>query len=169
METNKVYYNYLNLFSWYSKRLILQWFDYHQQIRDFKYHEQLFWNSCWKKTKENINHSLKNVSEFLKIRTQKFLFPSPTDKSEKQNIISSLDSNEQLCTNSTPKKILRLLRNDISSQWADTFIISFSTAVFPTFLKVAKVVPVYKKESKLYFSNYRPISLFSIIGKFIDN
>ena len=32
-----------------------------------------------------------------------------------------------------------------SSQLADIFNISFSTGVFPTILKVAKVVPVYKR------------------------
>ena len=35
------------------------------------------------------------------------------------------------------------------SQLADIFNISFSTRVFPTILKVVKVVPIYKKDSKL--------------------
>ena len=59
--------------------------------------------------------------------------------------------------------MLKLLKNDISSQLADIFNISFSTGVFTTMLKVAKVVPVYKKDSKLDFSNYQPISLLSNI------
>ena len=33
------------------------------------------------------------------------------------------------------------------------------TGVFPSLLKTAKVVLVFKKDSKLYHSNYRPISL----------
>ena len=45
---------------------------------------------------------------------------------------------------------------------------SFSTGVFPTMLKVAKVVPVYKKDSKLDFSNYQPISLLSNIEKILE-
>ena len=43
------------------------------------------------------------------------------------------------------------------------------TGVFPSVLKTAKVVPVFKKDSKLDYSNYRPISLLSnfekILGK----
>ena len=35
------------------------------------------------------------------------------------------------------------------------------TGVFPSVLKTAKVVPVFKKDSKLGYSNYRPISLLS--------
>ena len=36
---------------------------------------------------------------------------------------------------------------------------SFMTEVFPSALKIAKVVPVFKKDSKLDYSNYRPMSL----------
>ena len=35
-------------------------------------------------------------------------------------------------------------------------------------LKVAKVVPVHKKDSKLAFSNYRPISLLSNIENTLE-
>ena len=42
---------------------------------------------------------------------------------------------------------------------------SFMTGVFPSVLKTAKVVPVFKKDSKLDYSNYYPISLLSNIEK----
>ena len=41
------------------------------------------------------------------------------------------------------------------------------TGVFPSVLKTAKVVPVFKKDSKLNYSNYRPISLLSNIEKIL--
>ena len=50
-----------------------------------------------------------------------------------------------------PTKILKLLKNDISGQLAEIFNILFSTGVFPVILKVAKVVPAYKKDPKLEF------------------
>ena len=61
-----------------------------------------------------------------------------------------------------------LLKNDISSQLSKIFNISFSSGVFPPILKTAKVIPVHKKDSKLDFSNYRPISLLSNIEKFLE-
>ena len=76
-----------------------------------------------------------------------------------------MNSNKSVGPNSIPTRILKLLKNDISTQLADIFNISFSTGVFPTILKVAKVVPVHKKDSKLDFSNYRPISLLSNIKR----
>ena len=42
------------------------------------------------------------------------------------------------------------------------------TGVFPSVLKTAKVVPVFKKDLKLDYSNYRPISRLSNIEKLIE-
>ena len=43
------------------------------------------------------------------------------------------------------------------------------TGVFPFMLKTAKVVPVFKKDLKLDYSNYCPISLLSNIEKILEN
>ena len=42
---------------------------------------------------------------------------------------------------------------------------SFPTGIVPYDLKLANVVPVYKKGSQTSLSNYRPISLLSIFNK----
>ena len=42
------------------------------------------------------------------------------------------------------------------------------TGVFPSVLKIAKLVPVFKKDSKLDYSNYCPISLLSNIEKILE-
>ena len=42
------------------------------------------------------------------------------------------------------------------------------TGVFPSVLKTAKVVTVFKKDSKLNYSNYRSISLLSKIEKILE-
>ena len=44
----------------------------------------------------------------------------------------------------------------------------FSTGQFPLVLKIAKVIPVRKKQSKVDYTNYRPISLLSNIEKIIE-
>ena len=45
---------------------------------------------------------------------------------------------------------------------------SFSTGQFPSVLKIAKVIPIHKKQSKVDYTNYRPISLLSNIEKIIE-
>ena len=63
---------------------------------------------------------------------------------------------------------MKLAKNDISSQLSEIFNIFFSSGVFPSIQKTAKVIPVHKKGSKLDFSNYRPISLLSNIENFLE-
>ena len=77
----------------------------------------------------------------------------PTDKEEIANITSSLNSNKASGPNSIPYRILFLLKNEISKQLADLFNLSFTTGVFPSVLKTAKVLSVFKKDSKLNYSN----------------
>ena len=63
---------------------------------------------------------------------------------------------------------MHLLQDQISNHLATICNLSFSTVVFPTILKTAKVVPIHKKNSKLEVSNYRPISLLSNIDKIFE-
>ena len=72
------------------------------------------------------------------------------------------------CPNSIPTKILKLLKDEISSHLSDIYNISFSMGIFPSVLKTAKVIPVHKKDSKLDCNNYRPISLLRNIENFLE-
>ena len=48
------------------------------------------------------------------------------------------------------------------------FNISLSHGVFPDKLKVAKVIPIYKKGDKNKFINYRPISILPCLSKILE-
>ena len=127
-----------------------------------------YFSSIAEKTKANIKFSNKSFQDFLHHPNADSLFITPTDAHEVNLIISSLNSDKSTGPNSLPTKILKLLKNDISTHLADIFNLSFSSGVFPSILKIAKVIPVHKKESKQFCSNYRPISLLSNIDKIIE-
>ena len=61
-----------------------------------------YFSSIADKTKLNISFSHKYFSDFLKNRSNISFFVSPTDKTAIENVISSLDSNKSVETNSIP-------------------------------------------------------------------
>jgi hypothetical protein len=66
---------------------------------------------------------------------------------------------------------MKILKN-ISSKILPSLIIcinqSLRTGIFPNALKVAKVIPLFKKDNQHLFDNYRPISLLPCISKIYE-
>ena len=79
----------------------------------------------------------------------------------------SLNPSKAIGPNSIPTKILKLLIN-FSSQLTELFNLSFSRGVFPLILKASNDIHVYKKDSELKCSNYRPTSLLPNIDKVLE-
>ena len=127
-----------------------------------------YFTSIAEKVKSNIKFLLKHCTDYLSNTNTNTFFLTPTDKNEISFIISSLDSHKSSGPNSIPVKILKLLKNDISQQLSDIFNMSFLTGQFPSVLEIAKVIPIHKKQSKVDYANYRPMSLLSNIEKIIE-
>ena len=116
-----------------------------------------------------IQSSLKH-SRFIDFLSQidiNSFFINPTDKTEIKNITLPLDPLNSIGPNSIPTKILKQLSNNILTQFAE-FHISFSEGAFPSVLEICNVIPIYKKDSQLNCSNYRPVSLLSNIDKILQ-
>ena len=45
---------------------------------------------------------------------------------------------------------------------------SFVTGIFPSELKIANVVPIYKSGDEMAFSNYRPVSVLPVFSKLLE-
>ena len=61
-----------------------------------------------------------------------------------------------------------MLKKDISKPLSKIFNLSMKTGTHPDCLKLAMVIPIHKKGSKLEVGNYRPISLLSNINKLLE-
>ena len=125
-------------------------------------------NSCFASIAETTKKAHKHFSDYVSNESDNIIFLQPTDKEEITNIISSVNFSKASGPNSIPFRILFLLKNEISKQLADLFNLSFMTSVVPSALKKAKVVPVFKRNTKLEYSNYCPISLLSNIEKILE-
>ena len=69
---------------------------------------------------------------------------------------------------SIPAKILHLVQDQIFKHLATICNLSFSMGIIPTILKIAKIIPIDQKDSKLEVSNYRPMSLLSNIDNILQ-
>ena len=67
-----------------------------------------------------------------------------------------------------PIKLIKLAAPVIAPHLVHIFNISFSTGKFPSLMKLAKVIPIFKAGSKLDVNNYRPISLLPILSKLLE-
>ena len=65
-------------------------------------------------------------------------------------------------------KVLKEIKTELAVPLSIIFNYSLSTGCFPTKMKYAEVVPLYKSKSKLEPSNYQPISLLITISKILE-
>ena len=87
---------------------------------------------------------------------------------EVTSIIKQLSSGKASGPNSIPTDILHLLMHDISKPLTQFFNLSFKLGKHPDMFKIARVMPVFKKGSRLLVGNYRPISLLSNLNKILE-
>ena len=95
-------------------------------------------------------------------------FLSPTVPSEVEKLIDALNIKKSTGPNSIPVFILKIYKQFFSFWLSKLVNLCFEFGEFPEILKIAQVTPLHKKESKLNFLNYRPISLLSVFSKIYE-
>ena len=89
----------------------------------------------------------------------------PTDPNEIEPIILSFKNSKSVGPYSIPVKLLKILVKPVSESFSEIVDASLGTGVYPTKLKIAKVVALHKKGANDNPTNYRPISLLSVFSK----
>ena len=117
---------------------------------------------------KNIPRTQKSPLSYLRNSNSNSFFISPCTTEDVSKVIRSLKNGKSSGPNSIPIKLLKTLDNPISSDLAVLINESFTTGVFPDRLKIAKVIPIFKKGLKTKTCNYRPISLLSIFSKIFE-
>ena len=118
-----------------------------------------------KKRKYNGN---KSFTDYLHNPSEQTFALFDCTEVEIENIIAVINPKKATGPFSVPTNILHLLKTQISHPLSVIFNLSFRTGKFPDLLKSAKVIPIFKKGSKLQTSNYRPISLLSNLNKILE-
>ena len=121
-----------------------------------------------KTIEKEIPSAKNNFSGYLKNPIEKSFFINPTTANEVETQIKCLKNNKASGPNSIPASIFKNFQKSLSVPLTEVINLSFNEGKFPTQLKSASVIPVFKKGDKLEVNNYRPISLISIISKIIE-
>lgn len=109
-----------------------------------------------------------NFSEFLTAPFQKSIFFNPTSGKEILDIIAKFKNGKSSGNDDISPSVVKQVGPFISIPLSHIFNLSLSTGVFPAALKVAKVIPIFKKDDPHIFSNYRPISLLPCFSKILE-
>ena len=64
--------------------------------------------------------------------------------------------------------VVKKTSDSIISPLVHVFNLSIIKGVFPSELKIARVVPLYKSGDPLSFSNYRPVSILPLFSKILE-
>ena len=96
------------------------------------------------------------------------LFLKPMTTFDVKKYISNLEINKSTRSDCPSIKFVKLTSNLVSPIIADIFNQCIIEGVFPNSLKIAEVIPIFKKGDKTKINNYRPISLLSPFSKIFE-
>ena len=116
-----------------------------------------------------LPHSEKHFSDYLTPRNDagSFMF-RPIEPEEIITEILTLSSNKSYGLYSYLIRLLNCSRQILGETLAIIFNTSIESGIFPTKLKIAKLIPIFKAGDATAPSNYRPISLLSIFNKIFE-
>jgi hypothetical protein len=113
-------------------------------------------------------HDDKSYKNYLKTSLKNNLFLKPATSEEVRKLLCELNPNKSCGDDSVSPKLLKYNADILTSIFTHIINTSFANGKFPEQLKLAKVIPIFKKNEKYLTTNYRPISLLSVISKIIE-
>ena len=132
------------------------------------------WNLVSGESSNSVNSAMKKFSNHpsvVKIAEKwqsddKFDF-SPVTESQMLKVINQLNESKSV-SGGIPTKIIKLAKYVCAPTLTSCFNHSLQSNGFPDCLKMADIIPVYKKNSKHDKDNYRPVSLLPCASKIFE-
>ena len=114
-----------------------------------------------------IDKQSKMPSNYLKTRRINTIMLAPVTCEEVTKwIMTSRDSAPGY--DEVKARPLQAVNSVISAPLAYIFNLSIMNGVFPDILKTENIIPLFKKEDSMLFSNYRPVSLLCTLSKLLE-
>ena len=120
------------------------------------------------KLASKIQHTGKNYFDYLNQPASSCMYTKPVVPEEVVKIIAKFNQNKSPGHDDIGNTIVKKVATEISKPLSTIFNCSLKTGVVPEQLKIAKVIPIYKKEDVEVFSNYRPVSVLPCFSKILE-
>ena len=113
---------------------------------------------------------MKNMNHYLSLilRNDSSIFLSATNPQEIVKLIKKLPNKKSSGYDNIDNVLLKAIKNELVMPLCMIFNESLSQGIFPTCMKVAEVVPLFKHKDRREKSNYRPISLIMTLSKLLE-
>ena len=129
----------------------------------------IYFSSAGEKLASRVPPSSCSFTDYLSPNNYpNFFFFDAVSPVDIEREILSIPRNKTYGLYSCPIHILSGAKHIISGPLSNIFNISVQEGVFPSNLKQAKVIPVYKSDDETEPGNYRPISLLSIFNRIFE-
>ena len=119
----------------------------------------------------NLSNSL-NVNNvdalnFMDDANRDSIFILPRNRGELLSIMGSLP-NKSSHPHQIPSFVLKSIKFEVADIICKLFNLSVLSGKFPSCLKLSRVIPIFKSGEKSLLTNYRPISILSVISKIFE-
>ena len=121
---------------------------------------------------DNLSKTIPKIpgsfTKYLKNKLDETFFINPVTEQEVMNCMKQLNPKKSAGHDALSPRLIRLCMPALVGPLTTLYNKSISDACFPSLWKFAKVIALYKKNSRCIPDNYRPISLLSCFGKIFE-
>ena len=110
-----------------------------------------------------------SIYDYMDQQNLNSMFINPVNEAEVIRIIKLCKPKDSMDYDDISMWVLSRIAPHVVKPLVHIFNLLFSTGIFPSEMKIAKVIPLFKNGNKSDFSNYRPISLLSQFSKILEN
>ena len=127
-----------------------------------------FFSNIGQKLAKNIENSSLDFKTYMGNPQAQSILLTKTNEVEVTNIINKMKDNKSPGYDLINAKFLKLSSPFIAPILSDLFNSMLKTGNYPEELKIAKVIPIYKNGEATKCTNYRPISILSLLNNIFE-
>ena len=116
---------------------------------------------------KSISPSKRKPEEYINFKPSEYFYLTEVSENEINTIIGNFNNSSPGWDELKPG-LIKMIKNYVKTPLTHICNRSFETGIFPSELKIANVVPIFKSSDEMIFSNYRPVSVLPVFSKVLE-